>query len=46
LGLGVAAGTMAAPALARRVKQTTAIAGGPAGSPRPSLDSYAEQTAG
>ena len=28
MGLGVAAGTIAAPALARRVKQTTAIAGG------------------
>ncbi|OKJ13884.1 MFS transporter [Kitasatospora sp. CB01950] len=28
MGLGVAAGTMTAPALARRVKQTTAIAGG------------------
>ncbi|OPG14523.1 MFS transporter [Microbispora sp. GKU 823] len=28
MGLGVAAGTMAAPALARRVKRTTAIAGG------------------
>ncbi|MEQ4719765.1 MFS transporter [Nonomuraea sp. B19D2] len=28
MGLGVAVGTMAAPALARRVKQTTAIAGG------------------
>ncbi|GIH60238.1 MFS transporter [Microbispora siamensis] len=28
MGLGVAAATMAAPALARRVKQTTAIAGG------------------
>ncbi|MEU6416091.1 MFS transporter [Streptomyces spiralis] len=28
MGLGVAAGTMAAPALARRMKQTTAIAGG------------------
>ncbi|WP_331766804.1 MFS transporter [Embleya sp. NBC_00896] len=28
MGLGVAVGTMAAPALARRMKQTTAIAGG------------------
>ncbi|WP_067182850.1 MFS transporter [Microtetraspora niveoalba] len=28
MGLGTAAGTMAAPALARRMKQTTAIAGG------------------
>ncbi|MDI2125162.1 MFS transporter [Yinghuangia seranimata] len=28
MGLGVAAGTMASPALARRVKQTTAIVGG------------------
>jgi DHA2 family multidrug resistance protein-like MFS transporter len=37
LGLGVAAGTMAAPALARRVKQTTAIAGGLAGSALGSL---------
>nr|WP_264294875.1 MFS transporter [Microbispora sitophila] len=32
MGLGVAAGTMAAPALARRMKRTTAIAGGLAGS--------------
>ncbi|MFE7045661.1 MFS transporter [Streptomyces atratus] len=32
MGLGVAVGTMAAPALARRMKQTTAIAGGLVGS--------------
>jgi DHA2 family multidrug resistance protein-like MFS transporter len=32
MGLGVAVGTMAAPALARRMKQATAIAGGLAGS--------------
>ncbi|MEO3782352.1 MFS transporter [Actinocorallia sp. B10E7] len=32
MGLGVAAGTIAAPALARRMRQTTAIAGGLAGS--------------
>ncbi len=32
MGLGTAAGTMAAPALARRMEQTTAIAGGLAGS--------------
>ncbi|MFD1547386.1 MFS transporter [Nonomuraea guangzhouensis] len=32
MGLGVAAGTMAAPTLARRMKQTTAIAGGLVGS--------------
>src|SRR5262249_47934783 len=31
MGLGVAAGTMTAPALARRMQQTTAIAGGLAG---------------
>ncbi|MEW1837297.1 MFS transporter [Nonomuraea angiospora] len=37
MGLGVAVGTMAAPALARRVKQTTAIAGGLAGSALGSL---------
>ncbi|GAB3974536.1 MFS transporter [Actinoallomurus acanthiterrae] len=37
MGLGVAAGTMAAPALARRMKQTTAIAGGLAGSALGSL---------
>ncbi|KAB2339658.1 MFS transporter [Actinomadura rudentiformis] len=37
MGLGVAVGTMAAPALARRMKQTTAIAGGLAGSALGSL---------
>ncbi len=37
MGLGVAAGTMAAPALARRMKQTTAIAGGLAASALGSL---------
>ncbi|WP_214325755.1 MFS transporter [Nonomuraea sediminis] len=37
MGLGTAAGTMAAPALARRMKQTTAIAGGLAGSALGSL---------
>ncbi|MGW0192178.1 MFS transporter [Nonomuraea sp. NPDC003201] len=37
MGLGVAVGTMAAPALARRVKQTTAIAGGLVGSALGSL---------
>ena len=37
MGLGVAAGTMAAPALARRVRQATAIAGGLAGSALGSL---------
>ena len=37
MGLGVAVGTMTAPALARRMKQTTAIAGGLAGSALGSL---------
>ncbi|MEV1177116.1 MFS transporter, partial [Nonomuraea sp. NPDC049784] len=37
MGLGVAVGTMAAPALARRMKQTTAIAGGLVGSALGSL---------
>jgi DHA2 family multidrug resistance protein-like MFS transporter len=37
MGLGVAAGTMAAPALARRMKQATAIAGGLTGSALGSL---------
>ncbi|MFI6585096.1 MFS transporter [Embleya sp. NPDC050493] len=37
MGLGVAAGTMAAPALARRMKPTTAMAGGLAGSALGSL---------
>ncbi|SEH03843.1 MFS transporter, DHA2 family, multidrug resistance protein [Nonomuraea solani] len=37
MGLGVAAGTMTAPALARRMKETTAIAGGLAGSALGSL---------
>ncbi|GIH73574.1 MFS transporter [Planobispora longispora] len=37
MGLGVAVGTMAAPALARRTKQTTAIAGGMAASALGSL---------
>ncbi|MFI6845130.1 MFS transporter [Kitasatospora sp. NBC_00085] len=37
MGLGVAAGTTAAPALARRMRQTTAIAGGLAGSALGSL---------
>ncbi|MEU0479575.1 MFS transporter [Streptosporangium sp. NPDC006013] len=37
MGLGVAVGTMAAPALGRRMKQTTAIAGGLAGSALGSL---------
>jgi DHA2 family multidrug resistance protein-like MFS transporter len=37
MGLGVAAGTIAAPALARRVKPATAIAGGLAGSALGSL---------
>jgi MFS transporter, DHA2 family, multidrug resistance protein len=37
MGLGVAVGTMAAPALARRMRQTTAIAGGLAGSALGSL---------
>ncbi|MEV0233834.1 MFS transporter [Nonomuraea sp. NPDC050786] len=37
MGLGVAAGTMAAPALAQRMKQTTAIAGGLVGSALGSL---------
>ncbi|GAA3588041.1 MFS transporter [Nonomuraea rosea] len=37
MGLGTAVGTMAAPALARRMKQTTAIAGGLAGSALGSL---------
>ncbi|WP_433357061.1 MFS transporter [Microtetraspora malaysiensis] len=37
MGLGVAVGTMAAPALSRRMKQTTAIAGGLAGSALGSL---------
>lgn len=37
MGLGVAVGTMAAPTLARRVKQTTAIAGGLVGSALGSL---------
>jgi DHA2 family multidrug resistance protein-like MFS transporter len=37
MGLGTAVGTMAAPALARRVRQTTAIAGGLAGSALGSL---------
>ncbi|GAA3142842.1 MFS transporter [Planomonospora alba] len=37
MGLGVAAGTMAAPALARRMKPATAIAGGLAGSALGSL---------
>jgi MFS transporter, DHA2 family, multidrug resistance protein len=37
MGLGVAAGTMAAPALTRRMKQTTAIAGGLVGSALGSL---------
>ncbi|MFI6728275.1 MFS transporter [Streptomyces atratus] len=37
MGLGVAVGTMAAPTLARRMKQTTAIAGGLVGSALGSL---------
>lgn len=37
MGLGVAVGTLAAPALARRMKQTTAIAGGLVGSALGSL---------
>ncbi|MEV4575227.1 MFS transporter [Nonomuraea jabiensis] len=37
MGLGVAVGTMTAPALARRMKQTTAIAGGLVGSALGSL---------
>ncbi|WP_261953428.1 MFS transporter [Streptomyces nigrescens] len=37
MGLGVAVGTMAAPALARRMRQTTAIAGGLVGSALGSL---------
>ncbi|MFC4531112.1 MFS transporter [Sphaerisporangium dianthi] len=37
MGLGVAVGTMGAPALARRMKQTTAIAGGLVGSALGSL---------
>lgn len=37
MGLGVAVGTMAAPALGRRMKQTTAIAGGLVGSALGSL---------
>ncbi|MET7302103.1 MFS transporter [Embleya sp. NPDC005575] len=37
MGLGEAAGTMAAPARARRIKPTTAMAGGPAGSALGSL---------
>jgi DHA2 family multidrug resistance protein-like MFS transporter len=37
MGLGVAAGTMTAPALAKRMKRTTAIAGGLAGSALGSL---------
>ncbi|WP_433375180.1 MFS transporter [Streptosporangium sp. CA-115845] len=37
MGLGVAVGTMAAPALSRRMKQTTAIAGGLVGSALGSL---------
>jgi DHA2 family multidrug resistance protein-like MFS transporter len=37
MGLGVAVGTMVAPALARRMKQTTAIAGGLVGSALGSL---------
>ncbi|WP_030177008.1 MFS transporter [Spirillospora albida] len=37
MGLGVAVGTMASPALARRMKHTTAIAGGLAGSALGSL---------
>ncbi|WP_229797767.1 MFS transporter [Planomonospora parontospora] len=37
MGLGVAAGTMAAPALARRMRRTTAIAGGMAGAALGSL---------